>query len=594
LGEIATEIEERARHLALSAAAPSEEVAALLEQAADRALARGAPAAAAELFELSIKLTPPGRDGDLARRKLETADMYFWSGALDQSSEILRSLLEGLPAGEGRADVLVRLARVAEDLETALELGEQARREAGGNSVLLARIHFLLAQGWPERGIEYALEHGRRALEHAERSEQRRLTVVVLARLSLYELWKGRTPVHLLERAVALESSTDDAPALGNAGTVAPWLMNVGGYASPRMPLALWRMYQGRLDDARALFEALLEQADAVGDHIAMLATRGRLVDAELRAGNWQQAALHAAAAFELSEQLGLKRDGGFSLYWRALVDGHFGLLAAARAEGELGARLAREAGERNTEVMNLGVLGFLELSLGNDAAALPHLRPLIEWLASRELGLATHPLAPYAIEALIASDELEEAAELITRFIGEASALESPWAVAIGVRCGGLQAAARGDVGSALTTLERALIYSEDQRWPFERARTLLALGRTQRRAKQKAAAKRTLEEALAILERLPAPLWVERVQDEIARIGLRRHPSADLTENEQRVAELAASGLTNREVAAQLFISPKTVEANLARVYRKLGIRSRAELGARLAKAGPEPAQT
>jgi DNA-binding CsgD family transcriptional regulator len=121
-----------------------------------------------------------------------------------------------------------------------------------------------------------------------------------------------------------------------------------------------------------------------------------------------------------------------------------------------------------------------------------------------------------------------------------------------------------------------------------------LLALGRTQRRAKQKAAAKRTLEEALAILERLPAPLWVERVQDEIARIGLRRHPSADLTENEQRVAELAASGLTNREVAAQLFISPKTVEANLARVYRKLGIRSRAELGARLAKAGPEPAQT
>jgi hypothetical protein len=129
--------------------------------------------------------------------------MYFWSGALDQSSEILRSLLEGLPAGEGRADVLVRLARVAEDLETALELGEQARREAGGNSVLLARIHFLLAQGWPERGIEYALEHGRRALEHAERSEQRRLTVVVLARLSLYELWKGRTPVHLLARSCA-------------------------------------------------------------------------------------------------------------------------------------------------------------------------------------------------------------------------------------------------------------------------------------------------------------------------------------------------------------------------------------------------------
>ena len=88
--------------------------------------------------------------------------------------------------------------------------------------------------------------------------------------------------------------------------------------------------------------------------------------------------------------------------------------------------------------------------------------------------------------------------------------------------------------------------------------------------------------------------PLWGERTRAELARVGLRRAAPDELTENERRVAEHAASGLTNREVAAQLYMSPKTVEANLARVYRKLGIHSRAELGARLTSIGREPAQT
>jgi DNA-binding NarL/FixJ family response regulator len=120
---------------------------------------------------------------------------------------------------------------------------------------------------------------------------------------------------------------------------------------------------------------------------------------------------------------------------------------------------------------------------------------------------------------------------------------------------------------------------------WPFEHGRTLLVAGRVQRRARQKAAARSSLEQAIAIFDALPAPLWAERAREEIARLGKRPAARHDLTETERRVAELAAKGLKNREVAAQLFVSPKTVEANLARIYRKLGIHSRAELGARLA---------
>ena len=103
---------------------------------------------------------------------------------------------------------------------------------------------------------------------------------------------------------------------------------------------------------------------------------------------------------------------------------------------------------------------------------------------------------------------------------------------------------------------------------------------GRLHRRVRQRRARPTRSREALAIFERLGAPDWAEQARAELDRVGLRRAPD-ELTATERRVAELAAAGLTNREVAAQAFMSPKTVEANLARVYRKLGIRSRAELG-------------
>jgi DNA-binding NarL/FixJ family response regulator len=114
----------------------------------------------------------------------------------------------------------------------------------------------------------------------------------------------------------------------------------------------------------------------------------------------------------------------------------------------------------------------------------------------------------------------------------------------------------------------------------PFELARTRLLVGQLQRRLRQREAASRTLREALDAFEILGTPLWADRVRAELNRAsGIRTQ--AELTASERRVAELAATGITNREMAAALFISPKTVEANLSRIYRKLNIRSRAELG-------------
>jgi DNA-binding NarL/FixJ family response regulator len=143
---------------------------------------------------------------------------------------------------------------------------------------------------------------------------------------------------------------------------------------------------------------------------------------------------------------------------------------------------------------------------------------------------------------------------------------------------------AAQGDLAAASVAAERAMLEHDRLPMPFERARTLLLLGQLQRRQRKKDASVTTLREALNVFEKLDTPFWVARARAELERSSVGRERGAGLTPSEQRVAELAASGMTNREVAATLFISPKTVEVNLARIYRKLGIRSRAELGQRV----------
>ena len=123
----------------------------------------------------------------------------------------------------------------------------------------------------------------------------------------------------------------------------------------------------------------------------------------------------------------------------------------------------------------------------------------------------------------------------------------------------------------------------------PFERARTLLAKGQVHRRRKEKRLADGALHEALAIFETLGTPLWADRAKAELARVGLRPRAPSDLTETERRVAELAATGLSSRQIAERAFLAPKTVGNVLGRVYEKLGIHSRAELGARMGEGNP-----
>jgi DNA-binding NarL/FixJ family response regulator len=159
----------------------------------------------------------------------------------------------------------------------------------------------------------------------------------------------------------------------------------------------------------------------------------------------------------------------------------------------------------------------------------------------------------------------------------------------ALEARAHGLLAGGRGDYEASITALEqsRDLIENLQAPWPYELARTLLALGTVQRRARQKAAARATLERALEIFEQLPSRLWAAQARSELEQISGRPARAGALTPIETRVAEVVAAGRSNAEAAQELFMSPKTVEWNLSKIYKKLHVRSRAELVAKLARA-------
>jgi DNA-binding CsgD family transcriptional regulator len=226
---------------------------------------------------------------------------------------------------------------------------------------------------------------------------------------------------------------------------------------------------------------------------------------------------------------------------------------------------------------------GFLEVSLGNYESALRIFEPELTRLMStpRATELFVAGWVPDAVEALVHRGHLDDAEPVIRMLEDNGRRLDRAWMIALGARCRAMLLAARGDVDAAAIAVERALREHQRLPMPFERARTLLLLGQIQRRQRAKGASTATLHEALCLFEEIGTPLWADRARIEVSRTKSGARPAAELTPSERRVAELLATGMTRREVAAALFISPKTVEANLARIYRKLGIHSRAELG-------------
>jgi DNA-binding CsgD family transcriptional regulator len=567
LADVVPSTEERARHLALASTGPDGEVAQVLEEAARTAELRGAPAAAADLAEHAIRLTPLSSWDSALRRTLTAAEMHSRAGDIDRAIALLERARVASSAGDERATVLSHLAGVNIG-QASIRLYHEALAEARDDA-LRATIHTRLATAmrW-DAGIERALEHAELAVRAASHVTSATVRCRALAAYGVTQFYAGRgIAMETMQEAISLERSSME------------WPLDDG----PTVQFGYQLFWSADIVRGRGIFEELERAAKARGDPAAESDALWFMGFLAWRAGDWEAAERYVADSLGLKAQFGdLSPPDEFPA---AVIAAHRGRIGYARDIAH--SAIARAGGER-IRIAESGhgwVLGFIELSLGDANTALVHLRRSYEIRNAFMLEPAQRLELGDLIEALIAVGELDEADEIVATWQERAAAVDRAWALAILARCRAMLLAARGEFEGAFASFERALAEHARSMDPFHHGRTLLALGRTQRRAKRRAAARTTLEEAKTAFDHLGARLWSEQARAELARIGGRSPSNGSLTEAENMIARLVAAGRTNREVATALFLTEHSVETALTRIYRKLGVRSRAELAHLLA---------
>ena len=575
LSALLTDDEERARHLALAARERDRGVADALADAASSARARGAPEAAAELLEQSLSFTPAECGADRQARMAAAAEDYFHAGDRSRARGLLEELTAALPPGPARAASLRLCAEVRfydDSYADALRLLEEALSQAGDAPDLRCQIELdfmltLVCGG----NMPAAAPHAVTALEVAERAAKPGLLAEALATAAVVEFVLGRGIDHAkLERAVALED-------FARRTVVAFRPSYIAGYIA---------LHTGELIRARSIFAGMRTRLLERGEVSDLPALAFLSVPLECLMGDLAAASRLAEEAVAISFEFDSRTARGMALTARSLASAYLGRVEDAQRDGANALALFQETGFAFAVPTALSAIGFLALSCGDTAATHTALEPLADLVAAMGLGepAAAGGFLPDEIEALLSLGELERAHTLIAHLEERGRLLDRAWALATGARCRALFAAATGDLDGGLSAASEALRHHERLEMPFELARTLLVLGSIQRRRRERLAAKATLERALNVFETIGTPLWAAKAKAEVGRIGLRHAAAEELTATERRVAELVVSGLSNREVAATAFMTEKSVEANLTRAYRKLGVRSRVQLAARI----------
>jgi DNA-binding CsgD family transcriptional regulator len=579
LAALVPEHEERARHLALGSARPDEAIAGDLDAAAKLAGARGATDAAAELMELALRLTPSANRERRVERLVAASRLHFDAGDLGRAQSLLETAVEEAPPGILRAEALEVLGQIhsrRSSFPRMAEFAVQALAAAGDDEHLRAEIHLDLAFCRASMGdFPGAIPHARAAVDGAERTGSKPLLADALSVLTMAEFLSGRGfSEERMATALALEDAHRARPL----------------FTQPSLVKGLLLLWTARCDRAVEVLDALRARMTELGQESGLPIVSIYLVWACVWRGDFAAAKRYGDESRQMAALLDDLMATAIALSASALARAHVGEVEQARAE----AREALEAFNRLEwipgTIWPLWALGFLELSLGDPAAAHAALGPLADTLTAMGFGDPVLGIfLPDEIEALVSLGELDSAEKLVEPIQQRGRELDRPWARAVAARSRGLIAAARGDLVAALASIDQALAQLDRIDLPFERARTLLVLGQLRRRGKQRAQAREALTGALALFEELGAPLWADKARAELARVGRGAADSDELTATERRLAELVAAGLTNREVAERAFVTVKTVEANLTRVYRKLGVRSRTAL-ARALPAQPD----
>jgi DNA-binding CsgD family transcriptional regulator len=559
-------VEERARHLALAATSDDADTVRALDAAARHARGRGAASAAAELLELAI-----GLGASDPRRRVLAARDHFDAGDLRRARMLLEAAISDLDAGPLRAEALGLLGAVLYEVEgygQAIDVLERALGEAGAEARLRSSIALELCMALPNSGrLLAAIEYAKVAVEAAESVGDDGLLAEALGESVMVRFLVGDgVDEASLERALALE----DPERLTHA---VRW---------PSLNAAMVHLWGHQVDRARVELAALYERCLERGAESDLWFVLAYATQAALWCGDVEAAERLASEMTERAGMTGGEPVAALALTVRATVDAWRGRVNEARAGAEAAVAGLVRSQFGGGWLFALGARGAAELSVGDHVAAARWLTPAaMHMLAIGVNEPSFAPFLPDAAEVLVALGRLDEAEPLVERLEASGRTPGHAWAEAVGARCRGLLLAATGRIDEALVAFERALAAHDRDPLRYDKARTLLLLGQLQRRQNQRRAAKTSLEGAARLFDDVGAAQWATTAWAELNRLGLHRGRSDQLTSTEERIADLAAAGMTNREVATKLFISPKTVEANLSRAYRKLGVRSRAELG-------------
>jgi DNA-binding CsgD family transcriptional regulator len=486
----------------------------------------------------------------------------------DRATVILDAVLPNIPPGSLRARALLELLRTEREVEDAIVA--EALENARGNAHLRTEIlNYAAVLHEIHQGVATATETAQAAVREAERANDERLLAETLAYAGHLATLSdpGEQGVTLLARAEEIERRST----------------RIGAWNAPAHWIGVRLMWEDRLDEARELLKEQLRIADEERDVFSQGGLCFHLTQLETRAGAAQRALMFAGRAWEIDA--GSRRAQGLaiSLYARALAHANFGDEATARASAVEALAAFERLGDLFFTIHARSALAQLELSLDDPPAAIEALGDVRELRGRTQVGEpGIFPFDADEVEALVGAGGVEEADAFASDLLERGKTLGRARLVATGLRSRALVAAARDDLAAAEALLREALRAHQQLPVPLERGRTLLALGTVLRRAQRKSQARETLEQAAALFAAIRTPRWEQRARAEAARIGGRTAPRGLLTAMEEKIADLAAAGRTNAEIGDELHVSPRTVQWNLSKIYKKLGVRSRTELAA------------
>jgi DNA-binding CsgD family transcriptional regulator len=551
----------RAWHLAAAAEGPDDEIAHRLAASADRAARRGGYTAAASALEKAARLSET--DTGRTERLIAAAEAAWLAGQAERARALLLDASR-VTSGPLNVDATMLLGRIevrtGSFTEAISMLMSAAQALAATDPATAIRLLVEAEEATLYTGdIETVVQIGLLAEEITDAMPDGGHWALGRVLVGIGRQMSGRfdDAAPLLQEALPLGSSSDDLDEIVYASRVASALG----------------------DDVRALefcnrALSLARERGAIG---ALPRILERVPFYEIRLGRYASARAHAAEGLRLARELGQER--GVHLCELALVAAIEGREEDCRTAAAQAVERASHRRSGLLAALAAWALGLLELGLGRPEYAIAALEPVLPG------GELTHPiialfLTPDYVEAMIRAGRLDAAIATVDPFAEWAQSVEQPWALALAHHCRGLVS----EPSDAEAHFAEALELHPPAR-PFEHARTELAFGETLRRNRKRREARDHLRAALETFESLAVAPWAERARAELRASGetaRKRDPSAlsQLTPQELQIARLVGDGHSNKEVAAQLFLSPRTIDYHLRKVFTKLEITSRTEL--------------